>query len=150
MLKRYASGSVRGSVCDGDVGCRHHRREWSGSVAIEARLFASAPLDHRQSNHSFSLAAETEYYVESESGRNSLLFKSFIRGDNADSHRTHFDVRELIWQYVGDTWELRAGIGKVFWGVTEGQHLVDIINQTDLVESSDGETSSDSPWSTWR
>lgn len=30
-------------------------------------------------------------------------------------------------------------MSKVFWGVTESQHLVDIINQTDLVESPDGE-----------
>lgn len=113
--------------------------EWSGYVAVEKRLFALAPLDRRQSNDSFSLSAEPEYYIESDSGRDSLLFKLFIRIDSADSGRTHFDVRELMWQHVGDTWELRAGIGKVFWGVTEGQHLVDIINQTDLVESSDGE-----------
>ena len=32
-----------------------------------------------------------------------------------------------------------TGIGKVFWGVTESQHLVDVINQTDLVENMDGE-----------
>ena len=30
-------------------------------------------------------------------------------------------------------------MGKVFWGVTEAVHLVDIVNQTDLVESLDGE-----------
>jgi hypothetical protein len=40
---------------------------------------------------------------------------------------------------VGSPWELRVGIGKVFWGVTEFVHLVDIINQTDLVENIDGE-----------
>jgi len=139
MLKGMQAAAFAAASVMGTSAVASTDGEWSGSVAIEARLFASAPLDHRQSNHSFSLAAETEYYVESESGRNSLLFKSFLRDDNADSHRTHFDVRELMWQYVGDTWELRAGIGKVFWGVTEGQHLVDIINQTDLVESSDGE-----------
>jgi hypothetical protein len=36
-------------------------------------------------------------------------------------------------------WEFQAGISKVFWGVTESQHLVDIINQTDAVDGSDGE-----------
>ena len=43
--------------------------------------------------------------------------------------------------FVGswDLFELRIGISKVFWGVTESQHLVDVINQTDLVESPDGE-----------
>jgi hypothetical protein len=34
---------------------------------------------------------------------------------------------------------MRVGVGKVFWGVTEFLHLVDIINQTDLVEYIDGE-----------
>ena len=32
-----------------------------------------------------------------------------------------------------------VGISKVFWGVAESRHLVDIINQTDLVESPDQE-----------
>ena len=27
----------------------------------------------------------------------------------------------------------------MFWGVTESQHLVDVVNQTDLVENPDGE-----------
>ncbi len=40
---------------------------------------------------------------------------------------------------MADSWELRTGIRKVFWGVTESQHLVDIINQTDNVENPDGE-----------
>ncbi|MFT7515521.1 MAG: hypothetical protein ACI9QL_004754 [Candidatus Omnitrophota bacterium] len=34
---------------------------------------------------------------------------------------------------------MKAGVGKVFWGVTESAHLVDIINQTDGVEDLDGE-----------
>jgi hypothetical protein len=40
---------------------------------------------------------------------------------------------------VADNWELKVGIRKEFWGVSESQHLVDIINQTDLVENSDTE-----------
>ena len=34
---------------------------------------------------------------------------------------------------------MKAGVGQIFWGVTESQHLVDIVNQTDFVESIDGE-----------
>jgi len=49
------------------------------------------------------------------------------------------DAREAFYLLVGDTWELRAGLQKVFWGVTESQHLVDVINQTDGVEDVDGE-----------
>ncbi|MCM8525271.1 MAG: hypothetical protein NE327_02065 [Lentisphaeraceae bacterium] len=38
-----------------------------------------------------------------------------------------------------EDWILRLGVKKVFWGVTESVHLVDIINQTDAVENIDGE-----------
>ena len=34
----------------------------------------------------------------------------------------------------GDEWELRLGIDRVFWGVVELRSLVDIINQTDVIE----------------
>ncbi|MEM7407724.1 MAG: hypothetical protein AAF458_20705 [Pseudomonadota bacterium] len=113
--------------------------EVSGFVAAEARGFAHAPLDARQRHHSGSLVVQPEFYTEWADGEQSLLFVPFMRLDSADSERTHADVRELIWQYVGDGYEFKAGIGKVFWGVTESQHLVDIINQTDAVESPDGE-----------
>jgi hypothetical protein len=35
--------------------------------------------------------------------------------------------------------ELSVGLKKVFWGVTESAHLVDIINQTDAIENIDTE-----------
>ncbi|MBR9805307.1 hypothetical protein GYB62_02190, partial [bacterium] len=63
----------------------------------------------------------------------------FARWDDEDNERSHADIREATWLYVADDWELKLGMGKVFWGVTETQHLVDIINQTDAVEFIDGE-----------
>ena len=48
-------------------------------------------------------------------------------------------MRELLYQRVFDQAELRVGIGRVFWGVTESYKLVDVINQTDLVENVDHE-----------
>ena len=63
----------------------------------------------------------------------------FVREDSMDDERSHADIRELSWLYYSDDWELRLGISKVFWGVAESQHLVDIINQTDAVENVDGE-----------
>jgi len=59
--------------------------------------------------------------------------------DENDNERTHGDIRELSWIHIGEDWELRTGLRKVFWGVTEFQHLVDVINQTDSVEDFDGE-----------
>lgn len=86
-----------------------------------------------------SFAGLLEFYTSSENNTESLTFTPFYRYDVRDEERTHGDIRELAWTHVGSFYELRAGISKVFWGVTESQHLVDIINQTDFVEAIDGE-----------
>lgn len=112
--------------------------EWSGYVGAEARLFAHSALFPEQDDHSVSLMAEPEYHQQMESG-NSFTFKPFLRLDSADEERTHADIRELVGLWLFSGVELRVGISKVFWGVTESQHLIDIVNQTDLVEYVDGE-----------
>jgi len=114
--------------------------EWSGYVALEGRYFFQEGLvPSQQYSSSLSVSAEPEYYHDWDEGRQSLLFAPFLRLDQRDDERTHWDVRELQWTYAGEGWETRVGIGKVYWGVTEAWHLVDIINQTDLVENPDGE-----------
>ena len=113
--------------------------ELSGYIAAEWRVFPASPLDAEQHGDSTSLSAQLEYYNEWNNGKQSFRFTPFVRLDQNDTRRSHFDVRELSWTTVYDDWELTAGVSKVFWGVTESQHLVDIINQTDLIESIDGE-----------
>lgn len=113
--------------------------EWSGNVALEWRGFSHEALDPRQHDNNFSISLQPEYYHEWNNGKQSFTFEPFIRVDEHDKERSHADIRALNWVYVADNWELRAGIGKVFWGVTESVHLVDIINQTDFVENTDGE-----------
>jgi hypothetical protein len=117
---------------------RSHSFELSGNVRAEGRFFFNKPLFADQERHDIALAIEPEFYHETETG-SSFTFTPFIRADSADSERSHFDIRELNYLWVTDSWELRAGVSKVFWGVTEFLHLVDIINQTDLVEYIDGE-----------
>ena len=112
--------------------------EWSGYVSGEVRVFPLSPLDHRQDGNNLSLAAQPEYFHDFADSQR-VSFTPFLRWDQHDDQRTHADIRELLWSKAAEQWELRAGIGKVFWGVTESQHLVDIINQTDLVEDPDGE-----------
>ncbi|MEE9251368.1 MAG: hypothetical protein V3U93_09650 [Alphaproteobacteria bacterium] len=112
--------------------------EITGSVTVQGRLFPYAPLHDGQDRHSASLAAEMEYVREWGSG-DRITVKPFFRYDSADNERTHFDLREAVWLTIGDDWELRVGVDKVFWGVTESVHLVDIVNQTDLVENPDAE-----------
>ena len=114
-----------------------HAFETSGRVEIEPRAFLHSPEYPRQKHHGLSFAVQPEFYHSFDDDRQSLLFTPFLRLDTADDRRSRFDVRELMYQRVFDDFELRAGIGRVFWGVTESYHLVDVINQTDLVEDID-------------
>ena len=114
--------------------------EVSGRIGYELRLFDNDAVHPGQSddaNHSAFF--EPEFYWEWNNGDDGVIFKPYIRVDEHDSQRSHVDIRELLWVHVSDNYELKAGIGKVFWGVTEFQHLVDVINQTDAVEDVDGE-----------
>ncbi len=112
--------------------------EFSGYIAVEGRIFFNEALFSEQERGSVSFVLQPEYYHEWENG-SSLTAVPFARIDSADSERSHLDIRELNYLWLSQNWELRVGIGKVFWGVTEFVHLVDIINQTDLVEAIDGE-----------
>ena len=113
--------------------------EVSGRVEIEPRGFLHSPEHPRQQRHGLSFAVQPEFYHPFDDDRQSLLFTPFLRLDTADGRRSRFDVRELLYQQVFDQAELRVGIGRVFWGVTESYKLVDVINQTDLVENVDRE-----------
>lgn len=112
---------------------------WSGSLGVEARYFPDPALDSRQHAANGSLNATLDYSTDWDAGSQLLDASLFLRADQGDKERSHADIRELLWSKASDSWELRAGIGRVFWGVTESNHLVDIINQTDGVENLDGE-----------
>jgi hypothetical protein len=117
--------------------------EWeiSSSAAGELRIFPIEPAYPDQDDATFSpsISIEPEIVYEWNDGDDRLTVQPFARFDAYDENRTHFDLREANWLRIGDGWDLVVGIGKVFWGVTESRHLVDIVNQTDLVEDIDGE-----------
>ena len=104
----------------------------------EYRYFFEDGLYHGQENHFPSLSLKPKYSVEWKDGYESINFEGFLRWDR-DWQRTHWDIRELYYQKAKNKWEFNVGLKKVFWGVTESNHLIDIINQTDQVESFDGE-----------
>ena len=113
-----------------------HSWEVNSKIGLSSRFFQNEALYDVQhdSRQQWSILSEVEVYHDWNNAQDSLLFKPYIRLDEYDDERTHFDVRELMWLHVADTWELRSGISKVFWGVNEANHLVDIINQDDLVD----------------
>lgn len=113
--------------------------EWSGFVSVEHQGFFHSPLFPEQHRSYASLVLQPEYYHPIEGSKDSFTFVPFARANRNDPERSHADIRELTWLKVGEGHEWRLGIRRVFWGVTEAQHLVDIVNQTDLVENIDTE-----------
>lgn len=113
----------------------------SGSVQLEARLFLTDPAYAGQDDAAVSpsVALAPELIVELEGGRDRFSLIPFLRVDAHDERRTHADLREANWLHLGDGYDLVVGLDKVFWGVAESRHLVDIVNQTDLVEDIDQE-----------
>ena len=114
--------------------------EFRGETGLEGRYFTQAsPYEAADYSTNSSLYLKGEVFHEWNNRDDQFIFIPYARVDENDSERTHADIRELSWIHVGSGWESRVGIRKVFWGVTEGRHLVDIINQTDLVDQVDGE-----------
>jgi len=127
-------------------------QEFELEVEGEYRYFYKDAQFNGQKSQFPALAFTPKYTVEWDKGRESINFTGFVRFD-IDNKRSHWDVRELYYQKAKGKWELNIGLKKVYWGVTESNHLVDIINQTDQVESFDGEEKLGQPmvqftWST--
>lgn len=113
--------------------------DFEGNVELELRNFPNAARHQDMEDNFASLAAEIELGLFSPSGRHAVIIKPFARYDQYDHERSHGDLREAKYRYVNGAFEATIGVDKEFWGVTEFLHLVDIINQTDNVESIDGE-----------
>lgn len=111
--------------------------EFSGRLSAESRWFPTPGAHPDQRFHASGFVAEPKFYVKDKEGR-SLNLAPFFRYDAADPQRTHADLHEAYFLLFGNLgsgeWELRLGVDRVFWGVAESRPLVDIVNQTDLVE----------------
>jgi hypothetical protein len=133
--------------------------EWTGYASLDARLFFHSPAHPGQDDQNLSAAFQPEYYRSWDDGAQTFVFTPFLRLDANDDERSHADMRELYWRLETGPFVFKAGVDIVFWGVAESQHLVDIINQTDMVENIDGEDKLGQPmlnlaylndWGTWQ
>lgn len=112
----------------------------SGEVGAEARTFVHNPqFDGQMDGVQPSLFAEIDIDWESVDGVDQVTITPFLRVDGRDDERTHADLREGYWRRVGKDVEILIGVNRVFWGVTESRHLINIINQIDQVENVDEE-----------
>jgi len=113
--------------------------ELSGWAGLEWRWFPRREALAVQHGDNHSLVLEPELYRRWDGGRQSLAIVPHLRLDQGDGARSFLDLREAEWLFAARGWELRAGVRKVFWGVAESQHLVDVINQVDFTENLDTE-----------
>jgi hypothetical protein len=111
--------------------------EVSGNFRGDYRFFPDDALYAGQHGEYFSSLFQPEISADWKKGSRLFQFTGFTRLDQYDNERTHADVRELYWQAIFKKWEVSVGVKKIFWGVTESNHLVDIINQADALEGFD-------------
>lgn len=111
----------------------------SGELELQNRFFFHDGLLLSQENHFISLGLVPELTWISQNQKKTFTVKLFSRLETPDSARTHSDIREAYFSFYSDRWDVQLGIMKTFWGVTESRHLVDVINQTDLLEDIDQE-----------
>ncbi len=107
-------------------------------LKAEHRFFFDEAQFDGQKDHFPSFAIQPQYSIEWNNGRESLNTNLFYRWD-IDKERRHGDIREFYYLNATGNIEWSVGLKKLYWGVTESNHLVDVINQTDQVESFDGE-----------
>ncbi|MGB5812268.1 MAG: hypothetical protein WBG86_17150 [Polyangiales bacterium] len=125
-------------------GDRFRRGELFGVFDVQGRFFpqSAAPQNGNPPANNYwfngSIAWEPGFFMHITDNMNFELIL-FGRVDQHDRNRTHGDIREAFFELFFDEWSVGFGVHKVFWGVTESKHLVDIINQTDLVEDFDAD-----------
>ena len=130
-------GAIAALVLMGAVGAGAQTLDFSGDLSLQARWYPQSPAFPGQRSSTGGLVFEPTLYGEV-AQRTSFTLTPLYRYDSADSRRTHADLREAYLLMYGDwgenSWELRLGLDRVFWGVAELHNLVDIVNQLDLVE----------------
>lgn len=113
----------------------------SGTIALESRWFwDSANFDFVSRDAGLANGIVVKPEIDAEIGESTnLRISGFYRYDDMDSERTHGDVQEAYLVHYRPTplgeLEVRIGLDRAFWGVAESNHLIDIVNQTDLVEN---------------
>lgn len=118
---------------------------FDSELGIQMRVFTenytndTYPTPDHSKDVTGAIRYKAEFYTEWNDGADSFEFVPWIIWDSQDEERRHADIQDLAWIHVADEWELRTGIRKVFWGVVESQHRVDIINQTDATLNPNGE-----------
>ena len=110
--------------------------EWE--VNGQYRYFYDAPQFDNQLYNYPSIGIKPTYTAIWEDGYQNFIASAYFNWDR-DANRRYWDLREFYYQKAKNNWELSVGVKRIFWGVTEASHLIDVINQSDALKSFDGE-----------
>ena len=105
----------------------------SGFIASEVRWFPqTSSFDAQLSGAEPSPILSPKLRYRSEGN-----VSPFTRLTGRNSDRSHVGIREAYISTRSGDWDFLMGANKVFWGVAESRHSVDIINQITLSEDTE-------------
>ncbi len=113
--------------------------QYALDLGLENRYYQSEGEFGNIDQSEISLRLQFDYSYSWDNSRKLIQFIPYALVSDPDREKSHTDLREASFSASFGRLELQVGISKLFWGVTESTHLVDVINQTDLVENPDGE-----------
>lgn len=113
----------------------------SAQLDFQSRFFTDnvrwKGQDSRDVQFAITASADIRWRDRNSGQRVSVI--PYARFDAVDDERSLLDLREAYWARSVDSVEILVGANVVFWGVTESVHLVDVVNQSDMVSDIDGE-----------
>ncbi|KKO44388.1 hypothetical protein WG68_16120 [Arsukibacterium ikkense] len=106
------------------------RQQHQGS--LQQRYFSQTGSAGQARAHTL-LSLLSDFSWQDDSATHSFQLTPFLRWQQRDSASNLLDLQQAYWRFAASNWELKAGNDIVFWGVSESQRLVDVINQVDMV-----------------
>jgi hypothetical protein len=123
--------------------------QMAGWVESEIRIFPQAGLYATQRRAYPALGGELRLAGTLLRREHRWTVAGFGRGDLAHGDRSHLELREASWTWQPADWQLRGGMLMAFWGVTESNRLVDVVNQHDQREAPDLDAKLGQPGIAW-
>ncbi len=111
----------------------------TGFITLQTEHYMDDALYENQQEKDISVSIQRKYTTSWNQGDDIFTGQIFARIGSLDEEKNHMDIRELNWLHLAGDYEFKIGIDTVFWGVTESQNLVDVINQKDAIEGINNE-----------
>lgn len=107
-------------------------------VATTGRYYFNAEDKNQTVDNQFSKGIKVEAKFKHKFDNTKFNSHLFANWDSADESRRYIDVRKANFYYRHNDVTVGAGIDTFFWGVSESINVVNVLNQSDIMESLDG------------